>query len=67
MWGDTSAQVEILSAGTLDQLMPADHPIRQVKPLVDGALMELSPTFRTMYAKVGRPPSHRMSLGKIPP
>ena len=37
---------------------PADtpgHPIRLIKPMVDRALSELSPTFSQMYAKVGRP------------
>ena len=55
MRGNTSIQVEILSALTPDQLVPQDHPIRQIKPIVDRALAELSPTFNTMYAKVGRP------------
>ena len=55
MRGDVERQTMILSAGTPDQLIPQDHPIRLIKPMVDRALSELSPTFSQMYAKVGRP------------
>jgi transposase len=40
---------------TADQLVPEDHPIREIKPIVDKALLELSPTFNRMYAETGRP------------
>ena len=55
MRGDVERQTMILSTGTPDQLIPQDHPIRLIKPMVDRALSELSPTFSRMYAKVGRP------------
>jgi transposase len=55
MRGRTEKQAMILSALTPDQLVPQDHPIRQIKPIVDRALAELSPTFNQMYAAVGRP------------
>lgn len=55
MRGQAEQQAMILSAVTPDQLVPQDHPIRQVKPIVDRALSELSPTFNQMYARVGRP------------
>ena len=55
MRGETEKQVTMLSLLTADQLVPADHPIRQIKPLVDQALRELSPTFNRMYADTGRP------------
>ena len=55
MRGKTEQQVMILSAVTPDQLVPQGHPIRQVKPMVERALAELSPTFNQMYAQVGRP------------
>jgi len=45
----------MLSLVTADQLVPEDHPIRQIKPIVDNALQELSPTFTRMYAETGRP------------
>ncbi len=55
MRGNAEQQAMILSAVTPDQLVPQDHLIRQVKPIVDRALAELSPTFNQMYARVGRP------------
>ena len=55
MRGDMEGQALILSAGTPEQLIPQDHPIRLIKPMVDQALAELSPAFSRMYAKVGRP------------
>jgi transposase len=35
--------------------VPQDHPIRRIKPIVDAALKDMSPTFNRMYADVGRP------------
>jgi transposase len=55
MRGDTTNQPPMLLAVTPDQLVPADHPIRRIKPIVERALAELSPTFRAMYAATGRP------------
>src|SRR3989304_1435137 len=55
MRGKADTQVTMLSLVTADQLVPADHPIRQIKPIVDDALRELSPTFSQMYAETGRP------------
>lgn len=55
MRGKAETQVEMLSLVTADQLVPLDHPIRQIKPIVDNALRELSPTFARMYAETGRP------------
>lgn len=55
MRGKIERQVTILSSLTPDQLVPQDHPIRHIKPIVDNALKELSPTFSRMYAEMGRP------------
>jgi transposase len=55
MRGTAEKQVVMLSALTPDQLVPQDHPIRQIKPMVDRALADLSPTFNAMYAEGGRP------------
>ena len=35
--------------------MPADHPLRAIRTLVDGALPEISPTLDALYASRGRP------------
>jgi transposase len=45
----------MLSLVTTNDLVPDDHPIREIKPMVDKALAELSPTFTCMYAETGRP------------
>ena len=61
MRGKTETQVTMLSMVTADQLVPADHPIREIKPIVDNALHELYPIFDRMYAETGRssiPPEH---------
>ena len=55
MRGNKEIQVTMLSSVTADQLVPADHPIRLIKPIVDNALRELSPVFSRMYAETGRP------------
>ena len=55
MRGEVERQITMLSSLTPDQLVPQDHPIRHIKPIVDNALNELSPTFNQMYAEMGRP------------
>lgn len=55
MRGKADEQVTMLSLVTPEQLVPKDHPIREIKPIVDKALQELSPVFNRMYAKTGRP------------
>lgn len=55
MRGEQTRQAEIMLAVTPDQLVPSDHPIRKIKPIVDRALVELSPTFERIYSRIGRP------------
>ena len=54
MRGKAARQVEMLTAVTPDALVPHGHPIRRIKPMVDKALGQLSPTFYRMYAANGR-------------
>ena len=35
--------------------VPADHPLRAIRPIVDAALAALSPEFEQLYAVNGRP------------
>src|SRR5207245_2831393 len=35
--------------------IPAEHPLRVMRPMVDGVLRELSPRFGELYSRVGRP------------
>jgi transposase len=55
MRGKTEKQMTMLSSLTPDQLVPQNHPIREIKPIVNHALGELSPIFSRMYAEIGRP------------
>ncbi len=67
MRGDATEQAEMLLALTPDQLVPAEHPIRCIKPLVESALARLSPLFDGMYADRGRPsiPPERLLKGLL--
>ncbi len=38
----------------LEDRIPADHPLRAMRALVDPMLRELSPQFEALYAKTGR-------------
>ena len=55
MRGRLDNQVTMLVALTPDELVPQDHPIRRIKPIVDLVLKDMSPTFNRMYAEMGRP------------
>ena len=55
MRGSTVRQLSMLSAVTPDELVPATHPIRRIRPMVELALDSLAPTFDAMYAAEGRP------------
>jgi transposase len=55
MRGSTDRQMGMLLGVTADQLVPADHPIRRIRRLVDQALAELSPIFAQLYHDGGRP------------
>ena len=55
MRGGAGRQASIMLAVTPDAFVPADHPIRRIKPIVAAALQRLSPLFDTMYSTRGRP------------
>src|SRR5713101_10218237 len=68
MRGDAEQQTEMLLALTPDQLVPADHPIRRIKPVVERVLARLSPRFSAMYAERGRPsipPEHLLKASLL--
>ena len=54
MRGETSNQDDCFSYVPLEKLVPADHPLRGIRVIVDRALKELSETFDEMYANRGR-------------
>lgn len=55
MRGIEPQQVALFSYVALETRIPADHPLRSLKPMVDTALTALSPTFDTIYQAGGRP------------
>lgn len=44
----------MLSSLSTEDLIPADHPIRRIRVVVDEVLAELDPVFEAMYATSGR-------------
>lgn len=55
MRGAESTQRPLFSVIDLEDRIPAAHPLRAVKALVDPILRELSPAFDALYADGGRP------------
>ena len=55
MRGDERSQDGMFSYVSLEQRVPADHPLRAVRKFTDAVLMTLSPEFDALYAASGRP------------
>ena len=55
MRGEDLQQTELFSYGTLEARVPADHPLRPVRKMVDEALEAMSERFDRIYGDEGRP------------
>jgi transposase len=55
MRGDDVQQGAMFSYLSPEQRVPADHPLRPIRQMVDAVLKRLSPRFEAMYAERGRP------------
>jgi transposase len=55
MRGDDRQETKLFSYISLEQRVPADHPLRTMRRMVDEVLEELSPRFDALYASRGRP------------
>src|SRR5256712_4656315 len=56
MRGDDRDEVGAMwSYVPMEQRIPAEHPLRVMRPMVDGVLRELSPRFGELYSRVSRP------------
>src|ERR1700746_245085 len=55
MRGDDNQQDGIFSYISPEKRVPADHPLRPIRKLVDEILKEMSPRFSKLYSNVGRP------------
>jgi transposase len=55
MRGNDIQQDAMFSYLSPEQRVPADHPLRPIRQMVDTVLKRLSPRFEAMYAEGGRP------------
>lgn len=55
MRGEDHQQTAMFSYISPEQRVPANHPLRKLRPLVDAVLTRLSPCFTAMYSRIGRP------------
>src|SRR3981189_79876 len=55
MRGDDDQQEGMFSYISPEERVPADHPLRPIRRIVDEILKEKSPKFRKLYSDVGRP------------
>src|ERR1700745_2083712 len=55
MRGDDYQQEGIFSYISPEKRVPADHPLRPIRKMVDEILKEMSPQFAKLYSDVGRP------------
>jgi transposase len=55
MRGDDDLQEGMFSYISPEKRVPADHPLRPIRKMVDEILKEMSPKFAKLYSEVGRP------------
>jgi transposase len=55
MRGEDENTGKIFSYVSAERRIPANHPLRAMRQMVDAVLKEMSPRFDGLYAKVGRP------------
>src|SRR6516164_6341291 len=54
MRGEDQQQHQLFSYGSMEDRIPADHPLRPIRMMVDQALKEMSGRFDEMYGEDGR-------------
>ena len=55
MRGTPDRQLSMLSSLSTEDLIPAGHPIRKIRVVVDTVLAEMDGLFEAMYSTQGRP------------
>jgi transposase len=55
MRGHADPQSGLFSYFSVEERIPADHPLRRIKPQADAVLASMSASFEAMYAEGGRP------------
>ena len=54
MRGDEERQEGFIMLSSGEDMVPADHPLRKIRRMVDRALGEMGPLFDSLYASAGR-------------
>jgi transposase len=68
MRGLVDGQPAMWCSVSTEDLVPVDHPVRRIKPIVDAILVRLEPTFTAMYSAIGRPsipPEHLLKASVL--
>lgn len=68
MRGRVVHQIAMLSTTSTEDLVPKNHPVRRIKPVVDAICKRLEPTFAQMYSAIGRPsipPEHLLKASVL--
>jgi transposase len=55
MRGADRQQAHLFSYVSPERRVPADHPLRPIRAMVDAAFTRLSPRFEALYSHTGRP------------
>jgi transposase len=55
MRGEAARAGALFSYVDLEDRVPAEHPLRAIRVIVNATLADLSPLFATLYARLGRP------------
>jgi transposase len=53
--GEPERQMAMLTTLSTEDLIPADHPIRKIRKVVDEVLAALDAEFEAMHSRIGRP------------
>ena len=67
MRGDDRQPDAMFSYVSAEQRVPADHPLRAIRALIDDVLRDMSREFDGLYARVGRPsiPPERLLMEQL--
>lgn len=67
MRGESNRQQALFSYVSIEERIPAEHPIRRVKLLCDQVLRKLSEIFEGMHSELGRPsiPPERLLKSQV--
>jgi transposase len=67
MRGYETGQQEMFFQGSLESLIPENHPLRDIKRMVESLLEQMSFAFDQMYSTVGRPsiPPEQLLRGEL--